>query len=371
MNDRPPGLYVHIPFCRRRCNYCDFYSEELSGPPEGFFSLLSSEAGLYSSDFRGFGTLYLGGGTPSLADPSGVKDLIDDLSGKLHFTSGREVTIEVNPDDITEEKARGYSSAGINRVSAGIQSFDDAELSFLGRRHDSDSAGRCVEALRFAGFSNIGIDLIFGFQGHNEDSWRRTLERALQFSPEHISCYQMTVPKNSRFGKLLDEGGIAELSDGIQRRLFILADKVLTGNGYIHYEISNYARGEENISRHNSSYWNRTDYLGIGPSAHSYRSGKRWWNVSSVEEYCDLLEKGEHPVFGSEDLSQGQIDLEDLYLGFRTKEGVPLSLIGKFSSGEKVLSDLMERGIVSVNREFAVPTLEGFLVADTLPLLFY
>ncbi|MBN2183791.1 MAG: radical SAM family heme chaperone HemW [Candidatus Krumholzibacteriota bacterium] len=371
MTDSPPGLYVHIPFCAKRCSYCDFYSEEKSSLVKKYFELLGAEAGSYSSLFREFGTLYLGGGTPSLPEAALIEGVIDALSRIFDFVPGRETTIEVNPDDITKEKARSYAAFGINRISVGIQSFDDAELTFLGRRHDSDTAVKAIDILRSEGFSNIGIDLIYGFHDHTEESWRRTLVRAVKFLPEHVSCYQMTVPVNTRMGDLLAEGKISEIPDDLQRRLFILTDKVLTENGYIHYEVSNFARGEEYISRHNTRYWDRTDYLGLGPSAHSYRSDCRWWNVSSVEEYCTLLEKGGDPVIGREELTQAQIDLEDLYLGFRTRKGAALSLIAQFVSGDRILGELAEDRLVSIQGEYAVPTLSGFLVADRLPLLFY
>ena len=370
MTDSPPGLYIHIPFCARRCGYCDFYSVEKRDYLKKYFELLGREAGAYASLFREFGTLYIGGGTPSLPEADYINGVIDEISGILPFMPGREITIEVNPDDITREKAVSYVSFGINRISVGVQSFDDDELSFLGRRHDSDTAVKAINILRSAGFSNLGTDLIFGFHNHTEDSWRRTLERTLQFSPEHISCYQMTVSRSTGMGKLLAEGRIMEMPDDLQRKLFILADKILTENGYLHYEISNYAKGEKYISKHNSRYWDRTEYLGLGPSAHSFRSDSRWWNVSSVEEYCGLLERGGDPVSGREELSQDQIHLEDLYLGFRTRKGVALSLIEHFISGEQILKGLVEDRLVSIKGEYAVPTLSGFLVADRLPLLF-
>ena len=371
MTDRPPGLYIHIPFCAKRCSYCDFYSEEKSSLLKKYFELLGAEAGSYASLFQEFGTLYLGGGTPSLPEAAYIEGGIDELSRILSFRPDREITIEVNPDDITQEKARSYAAFGINRISAGVQSFDDDELAFLGRRHDSDTAVKAIDILRSAGFSNIGIDLIFGFHNHTEDSWKRTLNRAVQFLPEHISCYQMTVPGHTRMGELLAEGKITEIPDDLQRRLFILTDKVLAESGYIHYEVSNFAKGEEYISRHNSRYWDRTDYLGLGPSAHSYRSDCRWWNVSSVEDYCGMLEKGGDPVVGREELSQDQINLEDLYLGFRTRKGVALSLISQYIAGDRILGELVEDRLVSIKGEYAVPTLSGFLVADRLPLLFY
>jgi len=329
------------------------------------------EAERYKPSFNEFGTLYIGGGTPSLPGAGHIKKIISGISGIFSFTHDAEITIEANPDDITKEKIHSYLSSGINRISLGVQSFDDDELIFLGRRHDSNSCEKAIDMIRAGGVSNLGIDLIFGFHAHTIDAWRRTLEKTIEISPEHISCYQMTLAKSTEMGRMLSEGKISEVSEEEQRDLFLLADRILTDNGYLHYEISNYAKGDENISKHNSRYWDRTDYLGLGPSAHSMNSGKRWWNISSVREYCDLLESGGDIVKGREELSKIQIALEDLYLGFRTLRGVPFSVIDKYPYGMKILERLTEEGLVVIKEGFAVPTLSGFLVADKIPLLFY
>ncbi len=372
--DRLPGLYLHIPFCRTKCSYCDFYSVTGNGLLDRFFASLRVEAGFYKRDYSGypgFGTLYIGGGTPSLPEAGYISGIIEHLGDLLEFEPGSEITVEVNPDDITMEKLETYIAAGVNRVSVGVQSFDDVELRFLGRRHDAEGAVKALRMIREAGFSNIGIDLIFGFHEHSLDAWARSLDKALEFSPEHMSCYQMTVMGSTPMGRMKAGGKISELPDDLQRDLFVLTNEILTSSGYIHYEISNFAKGKEYISKHNGRYWDHTDYLGLGPSAHSFLSGKRWWNISSVDGYCRLLEEGKKPVDGEEELSAGQLALESLYLGFRTRDGVPLSVIRSYCSGEEILGQLVADSIVSIDGDRVVPTLEGFLMADRLPLLFW
>ncbi|MBN2070295.1 MAG: radical SAM family heme chaperone HemW [Candidatus Krumholzibacteriota bacterium] len=370
MIERSPGLYIHIPFCGRRCGYCDFYSIENEELQEDFFNVLTKEARLYSRQFSEFGTIYLGGGTPSFPDASNISALLEEVSDIFSFQPDREITIEVNPDDISREKIESYRRSGVGRVSMGVQSFDEGELVFLQRRHDSEAARRAIVTVREAGVGDLGLDLIFGFHNHSEESWRRTLEEAVRFLPEHISCYQMTISESTDMGRLLAEGKISEISDELQRSLFLLADEILTANGYLHYEVSNFAREERFISRHNSRYWNRTDYLGLGPSAHSLRADRRWWNIASVEKYCDLADKGISCVSGEEELSPEQISIEDLYLGLRTAHGVPLSLLSGFAGGMRTVDELIRERLLFIRDDRAIPTIAGFLVADTLPLLF-
>ncbi len=370
MNDDRPGLYLHIPFCVTRCLYCDFFSDTRFGLAGRLLDCLAREETPTGREFSPFDTLYIGGGTPSSLGSGSIAELMERLRGRFEITPDAEVTIEVNPDDVSPEKLGEYVKSGINRVSVGIQSFNDGHLRFLGRRHDAATAIKAVGAIREAGLVNAGIDLIFGFAGHTPESWRSTLETALSLSPEHVSCYQMTIEGSTPMGKMLADGRIDEPGEELQRELFLLASGVLRDRGYIHYEVSNYARDEGFVSRHNGKYWNHVPYLGLGPSAHSFSGAQRWWNVSSIEAYCRGVEEGAGPPREGERLTRRQLDLERLYLGFRTGKGLPLEFLGRFPSWEKSLERLVRESFISVEGDSAVPTVKGYLFADSLPSFF-
>lgn len=365
-----PGLYVHVPFCKTKCPYCDFYSIVSGVPVASWLGALAREVELYRGAFGQFDTLYLGGGTPSLLGAEEITALVETVTAAFDFAGGSEVTIEANPDDVTPEKLRLYRDLGINRVSLGVQSFDDAELAFLRRRHDARGARRAIDLIRDAGFENLGLDLIYGFEGQSLDSWSRTLDEAVGFAPEHLSCYQMTIEHSTEFGRMVERGELALLGEEPQRSFFLERSRRLSDRGYIHYEISNFARDEGHFSRHNYKYWRHIAYLGLGPSAHSFQNGRRWWNVRSVDGYCEALGRGKSPVEGEETLSAEQLALEALYLGFRTREGVALDDLQRYSNWRSTLESLERESLVRISGDRAVPTLEGFLVADRLPLAF-
>jgi putative oxygen-independent coproporphyrinogen III oxidase len=370
-----PGLYVHVPFCKTKCPYCDFYSIVASAGADtatipAWLDAIFREIDLYSGTFPPFDTLYIGGGTPSLLSEQEIASLTERLRASFDFATDTEVTIEANPDDIDASLLATYREVGINRLSLGVQSFDDAELRFLRRRHDAAGAARALSLTRDAGFANVGIDLIYGFHGQSIASWKRTLEHALEFAPEHLSCYQMTIEPSTEFGRMLETGTITAADEASQKRFFMATSEMLRAHGYLHYEISNFARGEEFISRHNHKYWRHVPYLGLGPSAHSFQDGTRWWNVRSVHDYCEALSAGKSPTESRETLTADELALETLYLGFRTRDGVALDDLRKYRRWEDTLETLRRESLVRVKDGHAVPTLEGFLVADRLPLAF-
>lgn len=370
MNLKDPGLYVHIPFCKRKCLYCDFYSvTSLSLIPD-WFEAVRKECLFYKDRFSPFGSLYLGGGTPTLLGDHEMVNLIHCLRTHFTFSGNLEFTVEANPDDITPGKLAFLQGLGVNRISLGIQSFDDQELRFLKRRHTAYQAEKALEWIRESGFPSLSLDLMYGLPGQTEAQWLGNLKHALRFTPEHMSCYQLTVEERTPLGRLCAEGRIKLLSEEEERTFFILTSSFLEANGYLHYEVSNYALGKDNTCRHNQKYWQHAPYLGLGPSAHSHERGHRWWNVRSVEAYCQSLARGIRPVEGKEILSQDQYILESLMLGFRTKEGLDLDLLPHESRLDMVLRDLQKAGLVQVQGRKAIPTRDGFLVADGLPLLF-
>jgi putative oxygen-independent coproporphyrinogen III oxidase len=365
-----PGLYVHIPFCRTKCPYCDFYSVNDDSLIPAYLAALDTEARLYRDQFPAFDSLYLGGGTPSWFGEAHLAQLMKDLRRCFQFAPDSEITLEANPDDITADKLALFRDLGVNRLSLGVQSFDEAELRFLGRRHRAAQTLQALALIRAAGLANLGLDLIYGLPGQTIDAWLKTLETALSFAPEHLSCYQLTLAADTPMGRMAAAGQVRLPNEETQRQFFLRTTRFLPERGYRHYEVANFAREERYRCRHNLKYWTRVPYLGLGPAAHSFHGRRRWWNFSSVEKYCATLNTGRPPLAGTETLTPVQIRLETLYLGFRTQEGVSLATIRKQPHGERILRQLSQAGLVRVHQGRVVATPPGLVVADRLPLWF-
>lgn len=364
------GLYVHVPFCRSKCVYCDFYSiTDLSLTPD-WLAALEKEAGLYRDKFMVFDTLYLGGGTPSLLEPAHLEVLLAALRRHFVLAPDAEVTLEANPDDLTPEKIPTYQNLGVNRLSVGVQSFHDRDLAFLGRRHTARQATQALEWVRAAGGGNLSLDLMYALPRQVERDWLETLNMALAFQPEHLSCYQLTVEAGTPLAAFKAQGKFQPADEEMEKTLFLLTSRFLEDKGYLHYEVSNFAQGESRYCRHNLKYWRHAPYLGLGPGAHSFREGERWWNHSSLELYFQALKAPLPPVAGRETLSPEQVRLETLYLGFRTRRGVALEDLRGYGNWEPALAELVQAGLVEVVQGRARPTRRGFLVADGLPLRF-
>jgi len=365
-----PGLYVHVPFCKTKCPYCDFYSVTSLSSVAAWLEALRREMLLYRDRFPPFDSLYLGGGTPSLLSEQHLKALVRHLHSTFSISDDTEFTVEVNPDDVTSDTIALLRDLGVNRISLGVQSFDDRDLQFLKRRHTAEQAAKAIAEFKGAGFSKVGLDLMYGLPGQTESGWLKTLEQAVSFDPEHLSCYQLTIHESTPFGDLQAKGEIKPLDIEKEATFFMLTAVFLEEKGYLHYEVSNFARGEENLCRHNLKYWQRVPYLGLGPSAHSFEHGVRWWNLQDVEGYCRALAEGEPPLAGSETLTPEQVYLEMILLGFRTRDGVDREIFRNRPGTEEVLRHLRQAGLVQAVEGRVVPTVKGFLVADSLPLLF-
>ncbi|MHB8769609.1 MAG: radical SAM family heme chaperone HemW [Syntrophales bacterium] len=380
MTDHPgagdlPGLYVHVPFCLRKCGYCGFFSVTGRELIPDFLTALGREAALCGPGWGRFDTLHIGGGTPSLLAPNDLARLIDSLRAAFTITPAAEIAVEVNPGDVDPPYLRTLRSAGVNRLTIGCQSFDDALLAFLGRRHTARQARDAVEAARAAGFANIGIDLIFGIPGQSADDWQNTLATACSLRPDHLSCYQLTIEAGTPFGRRHDSGEIALPGDETQADLFLATSRTLADNGFLQYEVSNFTRSRGTESRHNKKYWRHTPYLGLGPAAHSFDGRIRSWNVRSVEGYIAALKAGRLAVAESEQLTPEQLRTEALFLGMRTSAGVDLGdfrrRFGQDLLGEKadIISRLGKEGLVEVRDGFIRPTRAGMAVADSLALI--
>ena len=357
-------IYIHIPFCRSFCTYCDFYSEVASRCRKAedalkqealfgeFAEALAAEAAFRADEIRDdVNTLYIGGGTPSVLPLSAFRHVLDALSAAGHGGTFDEFTVEVNPEDIVEKGpayVEGLLKLGVNRISMGVQSFDDSVLRFMNRRHSSEEAARAYAILEDAGVRNISIDLIFGLPQLSMTQWRETLDKALSISsrgllPQHISSYQLSVEPGSMLARLVDKGSWTEASEDLCQEQYSELCSVLASAGYDHYEISNFAQpGFE--ARHNSAYWSHVPYVGLGPGAHSFccepspldggrpeqvgESFSRRWNQSDLQAYLDAFRKGDFlAVREGESLTADQLTLEHIMLGLRTSAGLPAAYL--------------------------------------------
>lgn len=331
--DGPPppfGLYLHLPFCRRKCAYCDFASaplEALGGLPFAarYLRALAVELDLRAASDEFWGapveTIYLGGGTPTVLPSEWLADLLTRARRLFPVAGDCEVTVEANPGTVNNASLEALFAAGVNRLSLGVQSLDDAVLRTLRRAHDAAQAEAAAQAARAAGCRNLSVDLIYGVPGQSLESWRQTLSRALALGPEHISCYPLSLEPGTPLAEGVATGRLAEPDEDLCADMFTLAARLLTEAGYCHYEISNLARpGWE--CRHNRRYWGNDEYLGVGASAHSFRGGVRWNNAGDPRVYTGWLERGLLPVVRAEALSpRGRLG-EMLMLGLRRAEGV-------------------------------------------------
>jgi oxygen-independent coproporphyrinogen-3 oxidase len=363
-----PGLYIHIPFCVRKCDYCDFYSVTSLTRVPVFLDALFREMEMYRGRFDAFDTVYIGGGTPSVLSGEQIQDILAAIRSNFNLLPGREITVETNPGDLSLPFLESLREIGINRLNIGVQSFDQKVLDFLGRRHSAEEAASAIEDARKAGFGNIGLDLIYGLASQEVASWLDTLNRALSFEPEHLSCYQLTMEEKTPLGRRHTRGEFILPGEDIQHEFFMKTSETLEGAGYVHYEVSNFARGMTFASRHNQKYWDHTPYLGLGPAAHSFQGNQRWWNHRSVEKYVQLLMGSESSIEGTETLSMEQMALESLYLGLRTKMGIDLDDASNYA-GKGFINRLLTEELVTIQNGFLCPTRSGLAVADGLTAL--
>jgi len=371
-----PGLYIHVPFCQSKCNYCNFYSIKPNGNLPEYIHAILEELSLYSDEFSVFDSIYIGGGTPSLLSPEAFSEILNHARKIFRIANNAETTVEINPADASLHFLTALRQTGVNRLNIGIQSFDVNILRFLNRRHNTGQAVQSIEQARMAGFDNIGLDFIYGIPSQSIQSWKETLSQALSFHPEHLSCYQLTLENETPLGRRHQKGEFTLPDEDKQAEFFMTTSDMLEAAGYQHYEISNFARNDGFRSRHNQKYWQHIPYLGIGPAAHSLSGNRRWWNHRSVEKYLIDVRKGKRPVEGSESLTPSQKRLETVFLGLRTSEGIALKHFAEgddaFSSQqdkEKTLDDLVQQGLVVIRDGFIKPTRRGLAMADRLALI--
>ena len=321
----PRHAYVHVPFCARRCAYCDFaIAVRRVVPVEDYVEGLARELALrLPGDDRELTTLYFGGGTPSRLGGAGVAAAIAAVRAHARLAPDAEVTIEANPEDVTPENVAGWVAAGVNRLSLGSQSFDEGVLAWMHRTHDAGQIGRAVDAARAGGVGNVSLDLIFALPESLGRDWARDLDAALALEPDHLSLYGLTVEPHTPLARWRERGDVHDAPEERYECEFLLAHERMTDAGFEHYEVSNFGRPGRH-SRHNSSYWTGVPYAGLGPAAHEYDGVARRWNLASYPRWLDALREGRDPLEAREVLSEENRVAEAVYLGLRTTSGLSL-----------------------------------------------
>ncbi|HEY3257339.1 MAG TPA: radical SAM family heme chaperone HemW [Gemmatimonadaceae bacterium] len=365
-------LYVHVPFCARRCIYCDFsiavrhvvpVSDYLDGIRRELKGFVSSVTDLREDYSWRLNTLYLGGGTPSKLGGNGIAALVDVVTDCAYLAPDAEVTIEANPEDVTPQALEAWTEAGINRLSLGAQSFHDPVLTWMHRTHDSKQIGEAVRLARAAGIYNISLDLIFALPAGIERSWSDDLDAALGLEPQHLSLYGLTIEAATPLQRWTDRQRISPAGEDRYADEFLLAHERMSARGFTHYEVSNFALpGRE--SRHNSAYWSGVPYLGIGPAAHSFDGERRRWNVKSYAEWLRLVRSGDSAVEGHELLDSKNMASELVYLGLRTRDGYT---IGPSGATDRAVAERWARaGWAVIDGDLVRLNPEGWLRLDTL-----
>jgi len=370
-----PGIYLHIPFCKQACHYCNFHFSTSLGQKGGFLNALLRELEL-RRDYLGdvtIQTLYFGGGTPSLLEEAELNRLFEHIYRLYRVAPDAEVTLEANPDDLTDAKIAALRQTPVNRLSIGIQSFADADLQFMNRAHNSGEAQRCIEMALNAGFHDLSLDLIYGTPGMSDQQWATNIETVLAFNVPHLSCYCLTVEPQTALDHFVKKGKAQPVDDAQAARQLEYLMQRLEAAGYEHYEISNFAKPGR-YSRHNTNYWTGDAYLGVGPSAHSFNGISRQWNVANNARYIHALEP-EIPdwegLFEKETLTAKQCYNEYVMTSLRTQWGCNLARIRAIDAGFEAyfLSEVvafLEDGSVRRAGEVFYLTRQGKFVADSV-----
>lgn len=367
--ERPRALYVHVPFCVRRCSYCDFAVQATREAPTGdWLDAVTAEMRLLSEE-RGWTTplaletIYLGGGTPSMLAPHAMAELRERLAPYAVWGDDAEWTCEANPESFAPETARAWRAAGVNRISLGAQTFHEPALRWMGRLHGAEGPARAMAVAREAGFGNVSVDLIFGLPGRLGRDWGEDLFRALLLEPEHVSLYGLTAEAAAPLGRWVQAGRETLADDDRYADEYLLAHRTLTSAGFEHYEVSNFGRPGLR-SRHNFVYWTGAPYAALGPGAHAFYPPLRRWNTRSWDAYRDALLAGRAPTEGEETVDEETAALERVWLLLRTDQGYPL---GGAAEAERRLADLWTgQGWARVDDGLLRLTAEGWLLLDRL-----
>lgn len=364
------GIYIHIPFCKKRCIYCDFYSSTDNRLVDKYIDALciEIESRLHEIDKNNITTIYIGGGTPSQLSATQLGEIINFIKSKIDFSLIEEFTIEVNPDDVTYDYIKECITFGINRVSMGIQSFVDEELKIINRRHDSSQAIKAIETIKSAGISNISIDLIYGLPLQTIESWIYSARKAIEMNVPHISCYNLSYEEGTTLYKMRDMGEIKECDEDTCIEMYDILVKMLADADFEHYEISNFAK-RGYYSRHNSNYWNLTPYLGLGASAHSFDGSIRRYNPSSIQKYTSNISESSIAYEEEQETLYEQFN-EYIMINLRTMWGVNTQKV-KTIFGEELRNHLIkysrrfiETGDLKEKENTIVLSEKGIMLSD-------
>ena len=364
------GLYIHVPFCSKRCIYCDFYSQTNLNYKNDYVKAVVYELKLRQHYLEGepIKTIYFGGGTPSLLQANDFEQIFNAINSLYDLSSCEEITLEANPDDISSSYLNELRQFQFNRISLGVQSFDDRELQFLNRRHSRKQAIDAVNLCRKAGFTNLSIDLMYGLPQQTNEVWKANLSEALNLDIPHISAYHLSYEKGTSLYRKTESGNINPVDEEASLQFFHTLINTLTGAGYLHYEISNFCKPGL-FAQHNTSYWTGRKYLGIGPAAHSYSHDSRQWNIDSLSGYIEKM-MNEQLFFEKE-----MLDLKTQYNDYvlthlRTMWGIQLNeLAGKFGQAffdyfNKQAKPYLLKGLLEKNQETAKLTTQGIFISD-------
>ncbi len=367
------SIYVHIPFCDHKCIYCDFYSILSAENEEKFIDSLKKEiehyAGRYSNQYK-VNTIYFGGGTPSLIDAKHIEAILNSIAQCFAVDGEAEITLEANPGTLSESKLKEYLRIGVTRISIGVQSFDEAELKFLTRIHDKQTAINTVEKAAKAGFQNINIDLIFNIPGQTKKKWKSNLKHAVSLPVNHISAYSLILERGTILNKMVLDGRVKISGADYDADLYNMTIDFLAANSFEQYEVSNFAKAGA-YSIHNLAYWQHKEYLGFGTAAHSFIGDRRWWNFSSLKMYISAVNTSANAAAGSESLSEAELLDEYVMLNLRSR-GLNLAELelkygGRWiSNNSKYINSLIEKGFLAKSNNFIKFTKQGYSICDEI-----
>lgn len=367
------GIYIHIPFCKKACHYCDFhFSTTLNLVDKVVDSIVLEAEKMKGYLNEPIDTIYLGGGTPSLLNGKQIEIIIEALYKHYAINSSLELTLEANPDDLNEKKIKHYAKVGINRLSIGTQSFNNDILTFLNRSHTAEQTKQAVELCHTYGIDNLSLDLIYGIPGQPKKVWEQNLNELAELSPSHISCYALTIEPKTVFGNWSKKGKLPPVQDELVGREYDFMVDYLTSNGFEHYEVSNFSKpGYE--SKHNSSYWKQKNYLGLGPGAHSFNGHERHFNITSNPKYINHLAIGT-PPFTQEQLNTSELLTEFIFTRIRTKWGVNFDEVAhRFSykltpKQVNYINSIVAQNLGTFTNNTLILNSDGFFVSDSIVL---
>lgn len=364
-----PGIYIHIPFCKQKCSYCNFYFSVSTKTRDALVDAILKEIDLNNSYLksRTINSIYFGGGTPSVLDVVEIGSIIDRIKKYYNFDKNIEITLEANPDDIDKEYLTEIKKIGINRFSMGVQSFVDEELSILNRYHNACKAEKSIKEIQDAGFENMNIDLIFGIPGSTLKTWDFNLNKFLELNITHLSAYNLTIEPKTVLAHQIKKGIIAEPDDDLGAKMFLQTSDKLSMNSYEHYEISNYAK-DKVYALHNTNYWKGEPYLGIGPSAHSFNGISRQWNIANNRKYIESINKNILPI-EKEILTDDDKYNEYIMTGLRTMWGIDIDKINIFGVDKstfflKEINEYLNKGYIIKRGTTYTLSRQGKLYAD-------